>query len=98
MSNRQPMFSGELAIPSNSLAMSEPLKLPRILFCRSCWELWLIFLSNVVLASKQWFWLGVTRQTMKGRSSYFRRLDRDNTVFPKLRLAEELKRIAKPGQ
>ena len=35
---------------------------------------------------------------MKGRSSYFRRLDRDNTVFPKLRLAEELNRIAKSAQ
>src|ERR1700684_1239708 len=98
MSNRRPMFSAELVIPSNSLAISEPLKLPRMLFSRSCCELWLIFLSSDVFASKQKFSVGVTRQTIKGRSSYFRRLDRDNTVFPKLRLAEELNRMAKSGE
>src|SRR5438128_778282 len=98
MSNRRPMFSGELVIPSNSLAISEPLKLPLMLFSRSCCELWLIFLSSVVLASTQKFSVGVTKQTIKGRSSYFRRLDRDNTVLPKLRVAEELNRIAKSAQ
>ena len=92
------MFSGELLIPSNSLTISEPLKLPRMLFSRSSCELWLIFFRSVLLANRQKFVDGVTRQTMNGRSSYFRRLDNDKTVFPKFRLAEELNRIANSEQ